>query len=456
MIDGNDLVTHNNNALLVANCGKIANSSSFKDSNCWKALPRELRQTSAGKMCWMANTWILPLHQIKHTQSQIDKLNEHGLYIYLYEPMCSYMEDDTRALGNGFNCGFYSEYPNEFSDWSRNRASELDSISYYAHQNNLTNVTVRTGDYNVEKYYPHYSDQLKLECNDLFLRCLTVYDHINTRVKQPSEMDTTFICTSWRYTPARNLMAAILVRRSSILTWYFQVADSVLHDTVWFELGIADPQLKKDLVLGNQILNQRSPMCLDKKTDTALYIDEAMGHFYPKNIEGFEDYANPVSINPQTLPLEKYYRRCFLDVVCESRYAQPTANISEKVFQPIQFKTPFVLVAPPHSLEYLKSMGYKTFDRWWDESYDAEENHAVRIHKIYQVLNYINDLTREQQYDMYTEMWSVLKHNFDLHLRTTPDKGLRKSAAIKWDEIQDKHWVAEEIDPVTGRPVGWE
>lgn len=460
MLNENDLVEHQTSSLFVHHCGNIPRSQSFRSAPSWDYVPRNLRQSKAGIMCWMANTHILPLHEVKHTKSEVERLNEHGLYIYLYEPLCSYITDDVRAMGNGFNCGFYSEYPSEFAEWDRNRSAELDSISYYAFQNNLTNVHVLTGDYNVEKYFPYYGEQLNLKCDDLFLRGLSVFNHINTKKKSREEITHDFVCTSWRYTPARNIIAAVLSRKKTHMSWFFKVSQSVVDRIQWLDIDDTkntDAAFYKDIVFGMDRLNQRSPMCLDKITETIVHVEDPFGHFYPKGIKGFEDYANPVSVNPYTLPLESYYRSAFLDVVCESRFAQPTANVSEKVFQAIQFKTPFILVGPPYSIEYMKTLGYKTFDKWWDESYDTEENHGKRIRMIYDLINQIEAMSYDEKYAMYEDMWSVLKHNFDLHVSTTPSRELRDYKKIKWNEIQDKQWVAEaELDPFTGRPVGWD
>jgi len=460
MLDQNDLVQHDTSALLVHHCGKIPRSQSLKSAQSWHYIPRTIRQSRAGIMCWMANTHILPLHEVKHKPSEIKRLNEHGLYIYLYEPICSYITDDQHALGNGFNCGFYSEYPSEFTDWSRNRSAELDSISYYAFNNNLTNVHVMTGDYGVEKYFPYYGDQLKLECDDLFLRGLSVFDHLNTKRKPKQEITHDFVCTSWRYTPARNIIAAILSKKKAHLSWYYTVDRTVIDRTQWLDIDntkTEDAVFYKDIMFGMDRLNQRSPVCLDKMTETTVPVTDPFGHFYPKAIIGFEDYANPVSTNSYVLPLEQYYRSAFVDLVCESRFAQPTANVSEKVFQAIQFKTPFILVGPAHSLEYMRSMGYKTFDAWWDESYDLEKNHGKRIRMIYQLILQIEAMSHDEKYDMYLDMWRVLKHNFDLYISNTPGSELRDHKLIKWNEIQDMQWVAEaSIDPYTGRPVGWD
>ena len=51
---------------------------------------------------------------------------------------------------------------------------------------------------------------------------------------------------------------------------------------------------------------------------------------------------------------------------------------SEKVFKPIAFKHPFILIAPPGSLSALKSLGYKTFSGLINESYDQERDDDVK------------------------------------------------------------------------------
>jgi hypothetical protein len=123
-----------------------------------------------------------------------------------------------------------------------------------------------------------------------------------------------------------------------------------------------------------------------------------------------------VGINNNHCPLKPHYERSFLDVVCESRFAQPTANISEKVMQSIQYMTPFIMVAPPHTLQYLHSLGFETFSKWWDESYDNELDHAVRLEKITLVIQQISDMSLNEINNMYADMQSLLKRNLDLYI----------------------------------------
>jgi hypothetical protein len=77
----------------------------------------------------------------------------------------------------------------------------------------------------------------------------------------------------------------------------------------------------------------------------------------------------------------------------------------------LHLKLPIILVAPPYTLEYLKTFGFKTFDKWWDESYDIEENHYIRIMKIFNVIDYINSKSIQELQKIYAEMKEVLDHN---------------------------------------------
>ena len=405
--------------------------------------PKYLKPGAPACMVWCSNNQIGELVCQMHSEQEVEDLNERGIHIFLYEPLCSYFEGDPDATFNEFNCGFYSEFPNALPDNRKSiRAAELDSIMTYAENNNLTNITVFTGDYNVAKYYPLYKNHMKLRCKDLFMKSITGYDILDTTPK--TGFKTRFITTSWRFTPARAITSAVLSRMNSHIAWHFKCDFDIMLDTPWLELETIkaeNPNFYKHILFGTETLNARSPWCLDLFSDRPRVVTECFGHFYPDAVPEFQDYKNPVSENPHTLGLQRFYRETFVDIVNESRYAQPTANISEKVMQAIQFQTPFVLVAPPHSLKYLKTMGYKTFDRWWDESYDECESHMDRMFKIVELIEHINSLTDREVFNMYTEMLPVLEHNFNTFVKNVPGKRLREISKLRWDEVKDVKWA---------------
>jgi hypothetical protein len=162
---------------------------------------------------------------------------------------------------------------------------------------------------------------------------------------------------------------------------------------------------------GIEMLNKEAPITYDVKASSSTHVFECAGHHYPTNTD-FDNIGNPVVVNPTHLPLEPIYREVFVDVCIESRYGQPTGNISEKVLQAIQFKTPFILVAPPYTLKYMHELGYKSFGDFWDEGYDLEEDHLVRTEKIVEIMDYISGLSLDECHALYLKMWPILQYNY--------------------------------------------
>ena len=100
-------------------------------------------------------------------------------------------------------------------------------------------------------------------------------------------------------------------------------------------------------------------------------------------------------------------------IVTETVFYHKKLHLTEKIFKPIVVQRPFILVAAPGNLAYLKTYGFKTFDRWIDESYDLEEDNDKRIQLIVNEIEKLSNLSWEDTLAMYEEMREVLEHNFD-------------------------------------------
>lgn len=99
-------------------------------------------------------------------------------------------------------------------------------------------------------------------------------------------------------------------------------------------------------------------------------------------------------------------------IVTETVYFLPKLHLTEKVFKPIVARRPFILVAAPGNLAYLKSYGFKTFDRWVDESYDDEQDNYIRIEKITAEIKRLCNLSPAELQQMHQEMQDILEYNF--------------------------------------------
>jgi hypothetical protein len=60
----------------------------------------------------------------------------------------------------------------------------------------------------------------------------------------------------------------------------------------------------------------------------------------------------------------------------------------------------------------MQSYGIQTFDEFWDESYDQEENHESRLIKIFRIIDYINSFSIDELKELYIKMLPILEHNY--------------------------------------------
>lgn len=100
--------------------------------------------------------------------------------------------------------------------------------------------------------------------------------------------------------------------------------------------------------------------------------------------------------------------------ILEDRDGNHCWFITEKSTKPISSLKPFICLANPGYLKYLRSQGYKTFSKWWDESYDEEPNWVDRELKVLRVLEDLQSRPIADIYDMLEDMEEVLIHNFNL------------------------------------------
>jgi hypothetical protein len=110
----------------------------------------------------------------------------------------------------------------------------------------------------------------------------------------------------------------------------------------------------------------------------------------------------------------------FLQLVCETTFnegeekAHPVIFLTEKTYKPIFYKQPFILFSEPHSLRYLKSMGYKTFSSIINEKYDEIEDSSLRMSLILTEIAKINKKSLEELTEIRKQINDIVEHNFNL------------------------------------------
>ena len=103
---------------------------------------------------------------------------------------------------------------------------------------------------------------------------------------------------------------------------------------------------------------------------------------------------------------------CFWHIVTETVFYYDKLHLTEKIFKPIVSKQPFMLLAAPGNLAYLKSYGFKTFDSVLDESYDTIMDHDLRTEAVVAQLHWYCNLTPEEKQDVIFKLVPIIEFNF--------------------------------------------
>jgi hypothetical protein len=103
----------------------------------------------------------------------------------------------------------------------------------------------------------------------------------------------------------------------------------------------------------------------------------------------------------------------FVYLVTETCFFDKKLHLTEKVFKPIVSKQPFLLLGCANNLQYLKSYGFKTFNRWWDENYDAIEDPLTRLKVVVNILKGICEKSNDELEQMLLDMQEVLEYNYN-------------------------------------------
>jgi UDPglucose 6-dehydrogenase len=128
-----------------------------------------------------------------------------------------------------------------------------------------------------------------------------------------------------------------------------------------------------------------------------------------------EHGSNPTSLNETDAAL---FQNSYFSVIPET-YCFDDTNLndlnsiffSEKTFNAISMKHPFILLGRPGSLEALRKFGYKTFHPYIDETYDTIESHEDRLVAIVNEIERLTKLTDTEWTEWQNNIRTIVEHN---------------------------------------------
>lgn len=133
------------------------------------------------------------------------------------------------------------------------------------------------------------------------------------------------------------------------------------------------------------------------------HYDNSKDHFVDSNLE----YNLAFNFN------ETLHLNTFVNVLTETLHENETIFLSEKIFKPIMGCQPFIVFGNPNILRELQRMGFKTFSKFWDESYDSELNLSKRLEKIITILKELSKKSNQELLEITKQMLPILQHNYN-------------------------------------------
>ena len=359
---------------------------------------------------------IVQIEDMMLTPQERNSILEKGLTIFYYEIMW-YHKGAPKKFVVRENQNYKStDFCFEIDD-ENFFCFDVDCVRVFLHKNNIPSVNLVVRDYRIAPYFLEKYPDIKISYRENYISTLSGTNDMRTSFDldedmflnlQSSTIIKKFWCGNWRYADHRFLTAAFLVNSDAKISWAY---DTRLEDTTtWLTLKKWQdryPQTFLKLKNGADALSHAAPLILDISFNKTL-VDRTKLFTVP-------DVGDAEYICPTVMPLPfKDYTDCFCAVVTESEFYRPSANISEKVINAIKAARPFVLVSSPYSLEWLKRLGFKTFDKLWDESYDQETDHNERLKKIFDVIDYIDSKSIDELKLMYQSITDILEYNLSI------------------------------------------
>lgn len=105
------------------------------------------------------------------------------------------------------------------------------------------------------------------------------------------------------------------------------------------------------------------------------------------------------------------YQTSNIEVVLETLFDDTRWHLTEKSLRPLAVGKPFVLMATPGSLKYLRSYGFETFSPLIDESYDDITAPVDRMQAVIKEMQRIRQLSPSAKTTLYQELNAVAARN---------------------------------------------
>lgn len=180
--------------------------------------------------------------------------------------------------------------------------------------------------------------------------------------------------------------------------------DNLLESSVFSFLGEDNRwgTLDNKLLISEieQTIQSRHPEFAHLKTPTTTFYQIENDHNLEKYLT--EDRASKLKkplVDSSWVLDHQFYQQTFCSIIGETSYRSDKPNFSEKTFRAICNGHPFILIGGQHSLQFLRNLGFDTYDDIFDNSYDTVKDPTQRLLAVFDAIDQISnkDMTQLDQ-----------------------------------------------------------
>lgn len=285
---------------------------------------------------------------------------------------------------------------------------------------NPSNVTIISDNKKIiEKIKNVFSEQQKPEIYWSLIFELTTKIQSYMYYKQINEVHTlekkkynkSFLNFNRRWRIHRPSMVALLCAYNLMDKGYISLAAETDDNLNWDKVfNDVLKKLSKDIELSELIVNNKDQII----NLPNLYLDtHNLAVNRPRLIE--DDIPFDAT--------KKLYEDTYFSLVSETFFFENDAVFfTEKIFKPIVYKHPFILISSPMQLDSLRELGYRTFHPYINEDYDKETDDVKRLKLIVQEVYRLSNLGQDELFEFIDNVKPIVKHNLHV-LRSKPHYG---------------------------------
>lgn len=137
------------------------------------------------------------------------------------------------------------------------------------------------------------------------------------------------------------------------------------------------------------------------------YPEAFHGMHYQKQFSDLSEFNPAEEFEWQDFKINRYYNEFLLELVTETRFdfVSPT----EKIMKPIAAGMPFLVISCPGLLKYMQDLGFRTYNEFFDESYNDEPDMVKQCDRACKLLKELID--SNSLAEIYRSSRHIVDHN---------------------------------------------